>query len=198
MNVAVLASGSGTILASMIDQSIAIELVVADRACRALGIAEEAGIACELVERRDYSAQFDRDRYTQTIATRLEASAIDLVVMAGFGTIFGAPIYARFSGRVLNTHPSLLPAFPGWHAVEQALDYGVRVTGCTVHVAELEVDAGPILAQRAVEVIEGDTVETLHERIKVVERELYVSTVAEIIARRWVIKPGDLDPEGER
>ena len=95
---------------------------------------------------------------------------IDLVAMAGFGTVLTEAVHDAFPGRILNTHPALLPAFPGWHGVRDALEAGVKVTGCTVHLATLEMDAGPILAQEAVPVRAGDTVETLHERIKVVER----------------------------
>ena len=109
--------------------------------------------------------------------------------MAGFGTILGAAIYERYAGHVLNTHPSLLPSFPGWHTVRSALEYGVKVTGCTVHVATLEVDAGPILAQEAVPVLDDDTEETLHERIKVVERRLYIDTVAAVLERGHVLDP---------
>jgi len=86
-------------------------------------------------------------------------------------------VFDAFPERILNTHPALLPAFPGWHAVEEALAAGVKVTGCTVHIAELEVDAGPIVAQEAVPVLDGDTKETLHERIKLVERVLYPNTI---------------------
>ena len=86
--------------------------------------------------------------------------------MAGFGTVLAQPVHDAFPGRILNTHPALLPAFPGWHAVEDALAAGVPVTGCTVHLATLEMDAGPVLAQEEVAVLPGDTVETLHERIK--------------------------------
>ncbi len=103
--------------------------------------------------------------------------------MAGYGTILAKPMFDTYGGRILNTHPALLPAFPGWHAVEDALDYGVKLTGCTVHVTTEEVDAGPILAQEAVAVLDGDTVETLHERIKTVERRLYVDTVRAVIER---------------
>ncbi len=103
--------------------------------------------------------------------------------MAGFGTILAKPIFDRFAGHILNTHPALLPPFPGWHAVDDALAYGVKVTGCTVHVATEEVDAGPILAQEAVAVRPDDTVESLHERIKAVERRLYVQTIHEILER---------------
>jgi phosphoribosylglycinamide formyltransferase-1 len=97
--------------------------------------------------------------------------------MAGYGTILEKPIHDAYEGRILNTHPALLPAFPGWHAVEEALQHGVKITGCTVHLATLEVDAGPILAQEAVPVLPDDTVESLHERIKAVERRLYPETI---------------------
>jgi phosphoribosylglycinamide formyltransferase-1 len=103
--------------------------------------------------------------------------------MAGFGTILGQAVYDAFGERVLNTHPALLPSFPGWHGVRDALAYGVKVTGCTVHVATLEVDAGPILAQEAVPVLPDDTEASLHERIKAVERRIYVETIREIVER---------------
>jgi len=192
MNVAVLASGSGTILEAMLAAGVPVDLVLTDRACRATDIASAANVASVLVERTDFTATFDRDAFTSRVAAELDAADIDLVVMAGFGTVFGAPIYDRFAGRVLNTHPALLPSFPGWHAVADALAYGVKVTGCTVHVAELEVDSGPILAQRAVAVEADDTVESLHERIKVVERDLYVATVLSILDRQWILEPGDI------
>src|SRR5688572_5774327 len=102
--------------------------------------------------------------------------------MAGFGTIFGPAIHEAFPYRILNTHPALLPSFKGWHSVRDALAYGVKVTGCTVHVATLEVDAGPILAQEAVPVLPGDDQEALHERIKVVERRLYPQTIRAVLA----------------
>ena len=104
------------------------------------------------------------------------------VVMAGFGTILEKQVHDAFPGRILNTHPSLLPAFPGWHSVQDALEAGVKVTGCTIHVAVPEVDAGPILAQEAVPVLDGDTVESLHERIKAVERRLYPDTIKRLVA----------------
>ena len=103
--------------------------------------------------------------------------------MAGFGTVHGAHAFDAFPGRILNTHPALLPAFKGWHAVRDALEHGVKVTGCTVHVATLEVDHGPILAQEAVNVLPDDTEATLHERIKQVERRLYVQTIIDILER---------------
>jgi len=100
-----------------------------------------------------------------------------VVAMAGFGTVLGPPIFEVYYGRILNTHPALLPAFKGWHAVRDAIEAGVKVTGTTVHIATEEVDAGPILAQEPVRVEPGDTEESLHERIKVVERRLYPETI---------------------
>jgi phosphoribosylglycinamide formyltransferase-1 len=136
-----------------------------------------------LVARGSYGANFDRDAYTKELVALLEEHGIDLVVMAGFGTVLGAAVFEAFPGRVLNTHPSLLPSFKGWHAVRDALAHGVKVTGCTVHVATPEVDHGPILAQEAVPVLPGDTEATLHERIKQAERRLYVKTIREILER---------------
>jgi phosphoribosylglycinamide formyltransferase-1 len=115
--------------------------------------------------------------------------------MAGFGTIFGAAIHTAFPGRILNTHPALLPSFKGWHAVRDALAYGVKVTGCTVHVATLEVDAGPILAQEAVPVLPGDDEDSLHERIKAVERRLYPETIRAVLADPSLLTPS-AHPEG--
>jgi phosphoribosylglycinamide formyltransferase-1 len=102
--------------------------------------------------------------------------------MAGFGTIVTAAFHDAFVGRVLNTHPSLLPDFKGWHAVAQALESGVSQTGCTVHVATEALDDGPILAQRRVEVLADDDESSLHERIKAVERELYPTVVSRVMA----------------
>jgi phosphoribosylglycinamide formyltransferase-1 len=124
---------------------------------------------------------FDRLEYTHLVLDALQRHDVDLVAMAGFGTVVDKPLFDAFPGRVLNTHPALLPAFPGWHAVEDALAAGVKVTGCTVHVATLDVDAGPILAQEAVPVLADDTVTSLHERIKAVERRLYPRTVKEFL-----------------
>jgi phosphoribosylglycinamide formyltransferase-1 len=183
VRLAVLASGGGTILSALFEEGLPVSLVLADRPCGALGIAEAAGVAAELVHRKSYGRDFDRDGYTTEVVDALLRHRIDLVAMAGFGTILGQAVHDAFGGNILNTHPALLPSFPGWHPVEAALAYGVKVTGCTVHVATLEVDAGPILAQEAVPVIEGDTAESLHERIKVVERRLYPATIREVLER---------------
>jgi phosphoribosylglycinamide formyltransferase-1 len=180
MRVAVLVSGTGTILASMLEAGVPVAVVLADRACRGLEVAEQAGIEAVLVDRQPwggFAKDFDRTGYTGAVTSALTERAVDLVAMAGFGTVLAEPVHAAFGGRILNTHPALLPSFPGWHGVEDALAYGVKVTGCTVHLATVEMDAGPILAQEAVAVLPGDTVESLHERIKEVERRLYPATV---------------------
>lgn len=181
MRVAVLVSGSGTILDTFLHDGIPVAVVVADRPCAALGKAERAGVPAELVERDSYGRSFDRDAYSRTVADRLIARGIDLVVMAGFGTIFSQPMHDAFGGRIVNTHPALLPAFKGWHAVRDALAAGVSETGCTVHVAGLEVDTGPILAQVRVPVLPDDDEASLHERIKEAERPLYSATLRHIL-----------------
>ena len=182
MAVGVLASGTGSILAALLEANVPVSVVVADRKCAALQIAADAGVAAELVERPSFGPGFDRLGYTHVVIDALARHHVDLVAMAGFGTVLDKPFFEAFPGRVLNTHPALLPAFPGWHAVEDALAAGVKVTGCTVHVATLEVDEGPILAQEAVPVLEGDTAETLHERIKEVEHRLYPETIRRFIS----------------
>lgn len=177
MRIGVLASGSGTILEAILEAGIAVEVVVVDRPCRAVEVAGEAGVEGVLVERTSYGADFDRLAYTHEVVDVLNEHGVEVVVMAGYGTILDKPIHDAFPGRILNTHPALLPAFKGWHAVEDAIAAGVKVTGCTVHVATLEVDHGPILAQEAVPVEDDDTAESLHERIKAVERRLYPATI---------------------
>ena len=181
MSLAVLASGSGTILDAIASKGLRVSLVLVDRSCPAMHVADKHGITCELVERTSFGPDFDRDEYTRQISKRLSNAGVKLVAMAGFGTILSEPIYDDFGSRVLNTHPSLLPAFPGWHPVADALDAGVDKTGCTVHEAIPEVDAGEILAQKEVPICAGDTVESLHERIKGVERELYPRIIREFV-----------------
>ena len=183
MRLAVLASGSGTLLDAILTARLPVVVALVDRPCRALEVAASHGVECVLVERGEFGPTFDRDGYTKLVVDALESRAVDLVVMAGFGTVLGAPAFEAFPGRIINTHPALLPAFKGWHAVAEALAAGVKVTGCTVHVATIEVDDGPILAQEAVAVEPGDTVESLHERIKAVERRIYVRTISEILER---------------
>jgi phosphoribosylglycinamide formyltransferase 1 len=179
--VGVLASGSGTILQALIDADLPIAAVIVDRPCRAMEIAERAGLAVELVERESFGPDFDRLAYTERLVDALKRHEIDLVAMAGFMTVLAHPIHDAYSGMITNTHPSLLPAFKGAHAVADALAAGVKVTGCTVHLATLQVDEGPILAQEPVSVLPDDTVESLHERIKEVERRLYPQVIRQLL-----------------
>ncbi|MET0664378.1 MAG: phosphoribosylglycinamide formyltransferase [Acidimicrobiales bacterium] len=189
MRIGVLASGSGTILEAMLDRALPVVVVVVDRPCGAVDVADRAGVDARVVEREDFSPDFDRVAYSKQIVDVLHEAEVDLVAMAGFGTILDEPVFDAFRGRILNTHPALLPSFPGWHGVADALAYGVKVTGCTVHVATLEVDAGPIVAQEPVTVLADDTVDTLHERIKAVERRLYPATLAAVVAGELALPP---------
>jgi phosphoribosylglycinamide formyltransferase-1 len=184
VRIGVLASGSGTILEAILGSDLPVTLVLTDRPCRALEVATEAGVERLLVDRAAFGGfgpGFDRNAYSQAVADALVAAGVDVVAMAGFGTVLGQPVHDAFPGRVLNTHPALLPAFPGWHSVEEALAAGVPVTGTTVHLATLEMDAGPILAQEEVPVLPDDTADTLHERIKAVERQLYPATIRSFV-----------------
>lgn len=150
-------------------------------------MADQHGTTTELVERTEWGGGFDRAAYTDRLVKALRAHAVNLVVMAGFGTVVPGIVDA-FPGRVLNSHPALLPAFKGWHAVRDALAYGVKVTGTTIHVVTAEMDEGPILAQEAIHVHPSDTEDTLHERIKEIERQLYPHTI-----RRYVEDTKGLD-----
>jgi phosphoribosylglycinamide formyltransferase-1 len=182
VRIAVLASGSGTLLDAILSDGIPVALVVVDRPCEATAVATRHGVESVLLERTEWGPSFDRDGYTEQLVKLLETHDIELVVMAGLGTVVPR-IVDQFAGRVLNTHPALLPAFKGWHAVREALAYGVKVSGCTIHIATDQMDVGPILAQEAVEVLPDDTEDTLHERIKAVERRLYPATIRAFVAR---------------
>jgi len=180
MRIGVLASGGGTNLQAILDADLPVTVVLADRpGAGALERAERAGVTTAVVDRSAYLP--DRLAFTEAVVGTLKSHDVDLVAMAGFMTILEKPIFDVFAGRVLNTHPSLLPAFRGAHAVEDALEAGVKVTGCTIHVAIPEVDAGPILAQEAVVVLDDDTADVLHERIKEVERRLYPEVLARVV-----------------
>lgn len=183
----VLASGTGSLLQSLLDAAVGdyparVVAVGVDRDCPAEQIAAAAGIPSYRVAVGDYP---DRPAWDDAIAEATGRHGPDLIVSAGFMKILGPVFLARFPGRVVNTHPALLPAFPGAHAVPEALAYGVKVTGCTVHLVDAGVDTGPILAQRAVDVLDGDDEASLHERIKVVERRLLVEVLA-VLATRGV------------
>ncbi|WP_260193850.1 phosphoribosylglycinamide formyltransferase [Actinophytocola gossypii] len=185
--VVVLVSGSGTLLQAVLDAGaepgfpVRVVAVGADRGgIEGLARAERAGVPRFTVRLRDH---VDREAWDLALADAVAEYEPDLVVSAGFMKILGPAFLERFAGRVLNTHPALLPAFPGAHAVDDAIAHGVQVTGCTVHLVDAGVDTGPIVAQEAVRVEPGDDAGTLHERIKVVERRLLVDVIA-LMARK--------------
>ena len=186
--VVVLASGSGTLLQSLLDASgpgspdIEVVAVVSDVPDAAvLGRATAAGIPTAAVRPGDFA---DRQAWNDELLRTVSGFAPDWIVSAGFMRILGPAFVDAFAGHILNTHPALLPSFPGAHAVRDALAYGVKVTGCTIHVVDHGVDTGPIVAQRAVDVLPDDDEASLHERIKSVERSLLVSTVAQLIGAK--------------
>ncbi|WP_219416576.1 phosphoribosylglycinamide formyltransferase [Pseudonocardia nigra] len=180
--VVVLVSGSGTLLQALLDAASGpgfparVAAVGADRAgIEGLARAERAGIPTFTVRVADHA---DRAAWDAALAKAVAEHRPDLVVSAGFMKILGAGFLAGIGSPMINTHPALLPAFPGVRGVADALAYGVKVTGATVHLVDDGVDTGPVLAQSAVPVEPGDTVETLHARIKIEERRLLVGTVA--------------------
>ena len=181
----VLASGPGSLLQSLLDATggdypTRIVGVGVDRDCPAVDIAAAASVPSYAVRLRDHS---DREAWDAAIAEATAAYEPDLIVAAGFMKILGPQFLSRFMGRIINTHPALLPAFPGAHAVPEALEYGVKVTGCSVHLVDAGTDTGPLLAQEAVPVLDDDDEATLHERIKVVERRLLVDVLAAVATR---------------
>ncbi len=162
-----------------------ISAVVSDRVDAAgLDIAKAAGVPTAVVALADFP---NREAWDRAIAKTVAAFAPDLVCCAGFMKILGAPMLASYEGRIVNTHPALLPAYPGAHGVRDALAGGARVTGCTVMIVDAGVDTGPILAQASVDVQDDDTEESLHERIKSVERELVVDTIGQMVRQGWKV-----------
>ena len=171
-SVAVLVSGTGTLLKAILDNQkdrYRVDLVVADHICPGVQRAKNAGIRTAIVP-----METNRNEWNAKLTATVAAVEPDLVVSAGFMRVLGPAFLERFEGRTINTHPSLLPSFPGAHAVRDALDYGVKVTGCTVHYVDSGLDSGEIIAQRAIDVEAGDTEAELHERIKKAEREQIV------------------------
>jgi phosphoribosylglycinamide formyltransferase 1 len=187
----VLVSGEGTNLQALIDASAEdrygadVVAVGADRAgIPGLARAQRAGIPTFVHRVKDYSSRADWDT---VVANSCAAHEADLVILAGFMKLVGPRFLDRYGGRCLNTHPALLPSFPGMHGVRDALDYGVKVTGCTVFIVDPGIDAGPVAAQRAVLVGDDDDEATLHERIKVAERALLVETVGRMVREGWSV-----------
>jgi phosphoribosylglycinamide formyltransferase 1 len=187
--VVVLVSGTGTLLQALIDASrtpgygAEVVAVGSDRpGVAGLARAEAAGIPTFVQPVADHPARLDWDR---AVTKEVAAYAPDLVVSAGFLKLVGPEFLDAFGGRTINTHPALLPSFPGIHGPRDALAYGVKISGATVFLVDAGVDTGVILAQAAVPVAEDDTVDTLHERIKVAERELLVDITHRLATRRW-------------
>jgi phosphoribosylglycinamide formyltransferase 1 len=190
----VLVSGEGTNLQALIDAcadpayGATVVAVGADRdGIRGLERAEQAKIPVFTVKVKDFAT---RDKWDEALAARCAEFEPELIVCAGFMKLVGKAFLARFGGRCLNTHPALLPSFPGMHGVRDALDYGVKVTGCTVFLVDEGVDQGPVVAQAAVPVHDDDDEETLHERIKVAERALLVATVGRMARDGWRVTGG--------
>lgn len=179
--IVVLASGTGSLLQALIDSAVGSHIVAVGSDvpdAPALMRAQSAGITTFVVP-----IGSDRAAWNAELATALASWEPDLIVCAGFMRIIGDDVIATFAGRIINSHPALLPAFPGAHAVEDALAYGVKVTGCTVHVVDAGVDTGPIIAQQPVIISDSDDESSLHERIKQIERVLLVDVVERIVER---------------
>jgi phosphoribosylglycinamide formyltransferase 1 len=188
----VLASGTGTNLQALLDACASesygarVVAVGADRdGVPALARAGAAGIATFTLRVQDFPGRADWDRALTAACAGFEP---DLIVMAGFMKLVGADFLARFGGRAINTHPALLPSFPGMHGVRDALGYGAKVTGCTVFFINAGTDSGPIIAQAAVPVQDDDDEAALHERIKVTERLLLVDTVGKLVRDGWSVQ----------
>ena len=185
--IAVLISGSGTLLQALLDhaEGFTVSAVLSDRAdATGLDRARAAGVPTGVVNFAEFP---DRGNWNEALARAVDTFHPDLVVLAGFMRILGEPLLSRYQGRIINTHPALLPAFPGAHGVRDALAHGVKVTGCSVILVDAGTDSGPIIAQRAVEVLDHDDESTLHERIKVVERELLVDVVGRMARKGWSV-----------
>jgi phosphoribosylglycinamide formyltransferase-1 len=191
--VVVFVSGSGTLLQALLDDAAAgpepayrIVGVISDRPdAYGLERARAAGVPTAVVAPADFP---DRPAWDEAVTRAGGVFKPDLVVLAGFMRILGRPFLRRFGDRTINTHPALLPAFPGAHAVREAIAHGVKVTGCTVIFVDEGIDSGPIVAQRAVDVSPEDDEESLHERIKVVERELLVDVVGRLTRSGWSVE----------
>lgn len=186
--VVALISGAGSTMAAVLnaqqDSGYGARIigVVADTPdAGGLAVARDAGIATAVVRPTDFAT---RDKWNSALARTVAAFSPDLVLSAGFMRILGQPFLDMFGGRTVNTHPALLPSFPGAHAVRDALAYGVKVTGCTLHVVDGGVDTGPIIAQVPVQIEPGEDESALHERIKVAERSLLVTWVPRLATGR--------------
>jgi formyltetrahydrofolate-dependent phosphoribosylglycinamide formyltransferase len=188
----VLVSGSGSNLQALLDAAAdeafgaTVVAVGADRdGIAGLSRARAAGVPTFTRRVRDFS---DRESWDRALAADCAGFAPDLVILAGFMKLVGPEFLRQFGGRLINTHPALLPSFPGMHAVRDALDHGVKLTGCTIFLVDAGTDTGPVIAQVAVPVHDDDDESVLHERIKVAERSLLVETVGRMVRGGWSVQ----------
>lgn len=177
----VLASGSGTLFQSLIDEQenhqAKIVGLIADVQCQAIDRAKAAGIPVNIV-----AMQSDRNLWDHKLSDLIESLNPDLVVSAGFMRILGSAVLEKFEGKIINTHPALLPKFPGAHAVKDAMMAGATETGSTIHFIDAGVDTGEVITQEAIAILPTDTEDSLHERIKQVERKLLVQVVGDFVS----------------
>jgi len=188
----VLASGTGSNLQALLDASATggygarVVAVGADRdGIAALDRARAAGVPAFVRRLGDFP---DRAAWDQALAAACAEFAPDLIVLAGFMKLVGPAFLGAFGGKVINTHPALLPSFPGMHAAADAVAYGVKLTGCTIFAVDAGTDTGPVIAQAAVPVHDDDDAAALHERIKVTERALLVGTVGRMVREGWSVQ----------
>jgi len=188
LRIAVFASGNGSNFQAIVDAvqagklDVSIELLVCDKPQATVAArAQRAGVEAFLFKPKDYAS---REAYEQEILQKLREKQVDLVVLAGYMRIITSVLVEAFEGRMVNIHPSMLPSFPGVNAIGQALQYGVKVTGVTVHYVDGGLDSGPIIAQRTLDVRADDTEETLAVRIHAIEQELYPEVISWIAAGR--------------
>ncbi|MBF0565374.1 MAG: phosphoribosylglycinamide formyltransferase [Nitrospirae bacterium] len=206
LKIGVLASGRGSNFQAMIDEGkadnlkVSIECLITDTpACYAIKRAEENGIPAFYINPDDYKT---KDLYYHKIAYELKSSGVGLVLLAGFMRVVRKPLLDAYPMRIMNVHPSLLPAFRGLDAQKQALDFGVKVAGCTVHFVDEGVDTGPIIIQAAVSVIQGDNAESLSDRILKLEHKIYPYAVKLFsegrlrVEGRTVVIKGGVDNNG--
>lgn len=193
MRFAVLVSGTGTNLQALLDRQRAGELAPAEIVvvlsnrpkAKALERAQAAGVETVVVNHKKFA---ERDEFERAMLSELRQRDVEAVVLAGFMRILTATFLEAFPGRVINTHPSLLPAFPGMHGAQQALDYGVKVTGCTIHLVEAGVDTGPIIMQAVVPVRDDDDADSLQGRIQVEEHRMLFEAAGLMARNRLVLE----------
>ena len=191
--IVVLISGSGSNMEALVDACEAGEVpgevvaVVADRECTGLKVAEQRDLPHQLVRPNDYES---RDEWCVALRDEVASSEPDLVVSAGFMRILAPVFVDAFAGRLINLHPSLLPSFKGAHAVRDALEFGAKVTGSTIHFVDVEVDHGPIIMQKPTPIRDGDTEESLHDRIKSLEHRLLPEVCRLFLEGRVVLDAG--------